>query len=192
MPSKIRDRILENAIHCFAAHGYSGCSTKSISVRADVTEGSLFRLFGSKEKLFTEALGRVRAENMLPQREFERLLDAGNLEEGIQGAFAAFYKKISPDAVRMVKFAVLERGGRAMDDLAPVYNERIKAVARRLRKGIATGEVRKDIDVTVAASAIYYAARNLAFDLLIPRRPKAEQLAVLSKFIDLWLHGVLH
>jgi AcrR family transcriptional regulator len=56
MPSKIRDRILANAIRCFAAHGYAGSSTKEIANRADVTEGSLFRLFISKDKLFTEAV----------------------------------------------------------------------------------------------------------------------------------------
>lgn len=59
MASKIRERILTHAIRCFAAHGYSGCSTKEIAERADVTEGSLFRLYSSKEKLFSEALALV-------------------------------------------------------------------------------------------------------------------------------------
>lgn len=56
MASKIRQRIVSNAVRCFAARGYSGCSTKEIAQRANVTEGSLFRLCSSKEKLFTEAL----------------------------------------------------------------------------------------------------------------------------------------
>jgi AcrR family transcriptional regulator len=56
MASKIRDRIVSNAVRCFALKGYHGCSTKDIAARADVTEGSLFRLFASKEKLFGEAL----------------------------------------------------------------------------------------------------------------------------------------
>lgn len=59
MASKIRDRILTHATRCFAAHGYSGSSTKEIAARADVTEGSLFRLYQSKDKLFTEALTQV-------------------------------------------------------------------------------------------------------------------------------------
>jgi AcrR family transcriptional regulator len=56
MASKIRDRIITHAIRCFADDGYSGCSTKRIAEKANVTEGSLFRLCISKEKLFTEAL----------------------------------------------------------------------------------------------------------------------------------------
>jgi AcrR family transcriptional regulator len=56
MPSKIRKQIVEQAVRCFARHGYHGATTKKIAKRADVTEGSLFRLFISKDKLFTEAL----------------------------------------------------------------------------------------------------------------------------------------
>jgi AcrR family transcriptional regulator len=59
MASKIRERILTHAVRCFAAHGYAGSSTKEIAGRADVTEGSLFRLYSSKEKLFSEALALV-------------------------------------------------------------------------------------------------------------------------------------
>jgi len=56
MASKIRDRIIAHALRCFARRGFAGCSTKEIAASAKVTEGSLFRLFTSKEKLFTEAL----------------------------------------------------------------------------------------------------------------------------------------
>jgi AcrR family transcriptional regulator len=56
MASKIRDRIVLASIRRFASNGYHGTSTKDIAVFANVTEGSLFRLFRSKEQLFTEAL----------------------------------------------------------------------------------------------------------------------------------------
>jgi AcrR family transcriptional regulator len=59
MASKIRNKIIDHAIICFACTGFSGCSTKEIAKRADVTEGSLFRLFGSKQQLFHESLERV-------------------------------------------------------------------------------------------------------------------------------------
>jgi AcrR family transcriptional regulator len=64
MASKIRDRILTHAIRCFAKNGYAGCSTKEIAERADVTEGSLFRLYCSKERLFGEALSLVLASKV--------------------------------------------------------------------------------------------------------------------------------
>lgn len=82
MASKIRDRIVDNAVRCFARVGYSGCSTKEIATKANVTEGSLFRLCVSKEKLFTEAL---------------------------TAALAA--KTIRPMHLRIVAFALLESRG---------------------------------------------------------------------------------
>lgn len=55
MASKIRQRLLTAATESFAGHGYHGVSTKQIAELADVTEGSLFRIFRSKKALFTEA-----------------------------------------------------------------------------------------------------------------------------------------
>jgi len=82
MASKIRSRILAAAAECFARSGYYGCSTKEIAARADVTEGSLFRLCVSKDKLFTEAL-----------------------------ALALAAKNTRPVELRLALFAVLERKG---------------------------------------------------------------------------------
>jgi AcrR family transcriptional regulator len=56
MASKIREKILSHALRCFASRGYAGSSTMQISQSANVSEHSLFRLFGSKERLFDEAL----------------------------------------------------------------------------------------------------------------------------------------
>lgn len=79
MASKIRDRIVSNAVQCFAAHGYSGCSTKEIARRADVTEGSLFRLCESKDKLFAEALGLALTAKKV-RRSHQRIIAFAMLE----------------------------------------------------------------------------------------------------------------
>jgi AcrR family transcriptional regulator len=57
--SKIRERILTTAARCFARRGFCGTSTKEVADLADVTEGSLFRLFNSKDQLCAESLGLV-------------------------------------------------------------------------------------------------------------------------------------
>jgi len=82
MASKIRDRIVTNAVQCFSLKGYHGCSTKDIAERANVTEGSLFRLCSSKEQLFNEAL-----------------------------SVALHTKKIRKPQLRMIAFAMLEGKG---------------------------------------------------------------------------------
>lgn len=74
MASKIRERILTHAIRCFATYGYAGTSTKMIAEKANVTEGSLFRLYSSKQKLFNEALEVVLSSKPPTRRMYVRFM----------------------------------------------------------------------------------------------------------------------
>ena len=76
MPSKIRSRIVIAAVECFARRGYHGCSTKEIALRADVTEGSLFRLCISKDNLFAEALALAMSAERIHSTELRLILFA--------------------------------------------------------------------------------------------------------------------
>ncbi len=51
-----RRLLLESARALFAEHGYAGTSTREIARAASVTEPMIFRHFGSKAKLFEEAV----------------------------------------------------------------------------------------------------------------------------------------
>jgi AcrR family transcriptional regulator len=52
---EVRKLILEAAVHCFARKGLDGTTTADIAAECGVSESVLFRHFGSKAKLFTEA-----------------------------------------------------------------------------------------------------------------------------------------
>lgn len=65
MASKIREKILSHALRRFASCGYAGSSTRDISQSANVSEHSLFRLFGSKEILFDEALSHALSRSTM-------------------------------------------------------------------------------------------------------------------------------
>lgn len=49
-----KDRILEASLELFSARGYSAVTTKAIAEAAKVNEVTVFRLFGSKDRLFRE------------------------------------------------------------------------------------------------------------------------------------------
>jgi AcrR family transcriptional regulator len=51
-PSKLRGQITRAAHELFSTRGYRGVTTKEISLRAGVSEPTLFRLFGSKAGLY--------------------------------------------------------------------------------------------------------------------------------------------
>jgi AcrR family transcriptional regulator len=53
-----RDEILEAALHEFAAHGLDGASTDAIAKAAGISQPYVFRLFGTKKKLFMASVER--------------------------------------------------------------------------------------------------------------------------------------
>ena len=53
-----RQRLLDAALELFCRDGYDGVSTRAIAKKANVNEVTLFRLFGSKEKVLLSILDR--------------------------------------------------------------------------------------------------------------------------------------
>ena len=58
----VRDLLLDAAARVYAESGYRGATTRRIAEAAGVNEITLFRHFGSKEALLTEAVARAGAE----------------------------------------------------------------------------------------------------------------------------------
>jgi AcrR family transcriptional regulator len=54
--SDVRQRIIKAASEVFAANGYARTTTRSLATAAGITEVTLFRHFGNKEKLFTAVI----------------------------------------------------------------------------------------------------------------------------------------
>jgi AcrR family transcriptional regulator len=54
-----RDSVLNAAVVEFAAYGLYGASTEAIAERAGISQPYIFRLFGTKQELFREAVERV-------------------------------------------------------------------------------------------------------------------------------------
>jgi len=67
------ERLLEATLRLISERGYLGATTREIAQEAGVTELTLFRHFGSKEKLFEEVLNRYtflpRLRKLLPELE---------------------------------------------------------------------------------------------------------------------------
>ncbi|MDA8098031.1 MAG: TetR/AcrR family transcriptional regulator [Nitrospiraceae bacterium] len=77
-----KDRIIDAATLLVSEKGYLGATTREIASRAGVTELTLFRHFGSKERLFEALLGR---QMFLPRlKEIMPKVDALSYEEGLQ------------------------------------------------------------------------------------------------------------
>lgn len=67
-----RSRLMDVALRLFSENGYYQTTTKQIAQEADVNELTLFRHFGTKEKLFQETTAHY-VEEMNIKSEIERL-----------------------------------------------------------------------------------------------------------------------
>jgi TetR/AcrR family transcriptional repressor of uid operon len=186
MGSKIRVRILTTATQCFADNGFHGCSTKEIAAKANVTEGSLFRLFESKDKLFEEALSSSLAA-LLPQNDFRERLSNPDFRAAILDACSAMYAKTSRQAVRLATYAFLEERGGLAERIEPHLAARISAIASRIRAAVKSREVRKDVNPKDAARMLLLNLFLLRLHSLLMRR--ADDCSV-GHTVEIWLHEI--
>ncbi len=74
MPSSnTKERILEATLKLISEKGYLGTTTREIAQESGITELTLYRHFGSKERLFEEVLNKYtflpRLRDLLPELE---------------------------------------------------------------------------------------------------------------------------
>src|SRR5258705_3760350 len=53
-----REAILREGMRCFAAHGFSGTTTREIAAGVGITEAALYRYFPNKESLYAAIIAR--------------------------------------------------------------------------------------------------------------------------------------
>jgi AcrR family transcriptional regulator len=160
LPSKIDGKILEAAERVFSEHGYYGTTTKEIAVAADVTEGSIFRLFKSKENLFAEVLNRS-ASRQMPVKEFRALLEReGSFEENVQNAVRRWYTTAELSYVRLACFTLLFSPKLTKEILNPRGKELVRALATAIDRHRGRRPVSKTAIVT---------AQQLMYGLVLKR-----------------------
>jgi AcrR family transcriptional regulator len=195
MASKVAERILAAAIESFAESGFHGSTTKEICTRADYTEGSLFRLFGSKEKLFEAAL-RKSLDLRMSNDELGRILENDpNFERGLRKAMLEFFDRLDDRYVRLASFAMLERPEIARELLFDLPATVTRVIARTIELEVLRGSLRKDLDPIPAALQIWGSLWHLAFisPIATPAfkvHSKEARRGAVKNFVEIWFHGV--
>lgn len=194
MSSKLTARLLQAATDCFAESGFHGCTTKEISARADCTEGSLFRLFGSKEKLFEAALLDVFQSGRMSNAELARILENDqNFERGIRKGMLEFFDQISDQYLRLVSFALLERPVLIHEHILDASFS--KVVAHTIEREIYRGTLRDDIKAHTLALALVSGLWHIALASRITApdfgdKSREARRATVKNFVEIWFHGV--
>ncbi|WP_327087256.1 TetR/AcrR family transcriptional regulator [Nonomuraea sp. NBC_01738] len=181
-----RMKVFGAAMELIAEQGYSATTVEAIAERAGVAKGTVFYNFGSKEALFGALLefsiGRLAealAEAAVGETAVEKL-DAVVLGQ------LRFFEQYGPFA----RVLLAEMGRTAWLDAVTQLRARALGVyAGVMREAVAAGEVRADLDVETAATAVFGMVLTVSIErrVLHPERPIEDTHATLA---DL-LHGRL-
>ncbi|HET9180581.1 MAG TPA: helix-turn-helix domain-containing protein [Candidatus Angelobacter sp.] len=189
MTSKIQGPILEIAIELFAIHGYAGVGIRDIAAAANVTPGSIFRLFESKESLFEEALKTVVYRSLAPG-DFQKLLqaEADEFPLLVHRAIRRWYSSLSPQSARLLMHAALSENAEWREIASVRIAEIANILAHTIRKEARKSKVR-NLDAVAASRTLILALANLRGTHSLLGTKEKEGDAV-SKMILQWIHGL--
>ena len=194
MPPKkdTKTKILDAALELFSEKGFKATTTKIIAEKAEVNEVTLFRYFGSKEKLFFAVVDRMTMDRMdLLQMELdpsENMVD----ELAMIGSFMA---KSMVEKASFFRLIVLEidRYPELWDRIGTVPMAAIDMLGQYFDKAKEKGLVRKDVDTEVMAVSFFsfifrilVASAFLGDDLFM----KKDRDESMRDFAEIFVNGV--
>ncbi len=178
-----RQRILAGARLCFGRDGFAGATVGAIAKEAGVSNGLLYQFFESKDRLLQVVLEDVVRDwvRALVPREVEGATAAETLE-GMFRRSVEFCRShpLLPALLRGESGLKLERVSSAGADRVQPHRDLVAAI---LRRGIAAGEFRADLDVPSVADLICqlqsdYSSRAYRRDPQFPDSPEIIDAAV--------------
>ena len=184
----VRGRIVREATRLFAAKGYGATSVREVVEAAGVTKPMLYYYFKSKEALFLEVVHKhlddlttlVEDAVSAPGTVRERL--ARFLDRYLDGALE------NVDAVRLL-MTVLHptHDDRPQVDVMTIHLRKVELLGSLVSEGIASGELRADLDPQAAVLAFIGMVNLYVLAQLhgLPADPGRR-----AQLLGIFLHGV--
>ncbi|WLI87940.1 TetR family transcriptional regulator [Massilia sp. R2A-15] len=156
-----RDSILDAAEQLFVKQGVSGTTLQHIATAAGVTRGAIYWHFLDKGAMFNAMMERVK----MPLEAARQLLDEANAADPLEALrehmLCVFRVTVDdPQARRVFEIATLKM--EFVDELNAVRERRkqnqelwMARTEARIRDGIASGQVKADVDATAVALGLW-------------------------------------
>lgn len=131
MGSRVKPRIINAAIALFGRYGFYGATTLELAKEARVIEGSLYRIFVTKEKLYEEALDCVVRGSTDALARFVLTLYTSDSKgqafpDLVTAAVHCWYSSLTQDAARLMLQAAISDKKRYAHALSP--NDQLKGI----------------------------------------------------------------
>jgi AcrR family transcriptional regulator len=192
-PSNTKELLLQATLKLISEKGYVGATTREIAQQAGVTELTLFRHFGSKEKLFEELL---QSHTFLPKlRELLPELDSLSYEEALTLIATRFLLSLK-DRKSMVKIMYSELTIYP-DKIKLLYNQFIDDIRGTLASYFKTLQKKdrlRNVSPDTAARMFlgvlfaYFRAEEIMKDGGMTKKKMDQQIA---EFVDIFMRGTM-
>ncbi|MBY6239606.1 TetR/AcrR family transcriptional regulator [Methylosinus sp. Sm6] len=155
-----REEALETALQLFWRHGYEGASVADLTAAMGVTPPSLYTAFGSKERLYQEALDRYGASygSFTARALAEEPTARQAVERILQESVAVYSEGPAPRGCMLASGAVTcaPEHTKVAADLSRRRLAAISAIKARFDRAVIEGELAPSTDTE--ALAAFYAA----------------------------------
>lgn len=188
-----RQKIYETADRMFATRSYSEISVNAIIQNAGVSKGAFYFHFASKDALFTTLIHdyviRLDADYQAYLDTFPEDAPAGYILRELVGKIAELItQEVGFDKIKTVYKAQLTSDYDT--SMVSSYSRQIYPMfSRVLKRGIARGEFRADIQPDAAARQMMMALRGITYEWCI-RYPNFDYKAQALSLFELLLKGV--
>lgn len=152
-----REEALQRAMEVFWALGYEGATLEDLQIAmGGITAPSFYAAFGSKEKLFLEAVELYRRTvGILPMDALTQSATArAAIEAMLRAAVDCFCRRDKPHGCLIVLGTMncSHASSRVQKHLFTLRLQRGEQIKRRLERGVAEGDLPADADVPTLAS----------------------------------------
>jgi AcrR family transcriptional regulator len=156
--------IIEAALELFAEKGPDGLCVEAVAARAGVGKATVYRRWRNKEDLLLAALGSLKSPLPHP--------DTGSVRDDLI-ALVTVMSQDAVDPARTRQYTLLLGEGEKYPRLMARYAETVVEPRRDvirsvLRRGIANGQVRDDLDIEVAMLTLTGAAMSRGRCEIVP------------------------
>jgi AcrR family transcriptional regulator len=194
MASKVQPNILAAGIELFSDFGYYGVTTRDLAKKAKTTEGSIYRLFGSKETLFEEALKSVIDRSLDPAQFLLVLFEkeqAGkqNFASVLTTVLRRWYASLPQKSARLLTQAYFVKAKLRHGSPSPYapVDKIIDILATAIAREQKVHSAR--VNAKVAATAIILTLLHFKITSATSCNTKQEGETV-EAFVELWLQGL--
>ncbi len=190
-----RDTLLKTALVVFSQKGFTATTLEDVAKRAGVTRGAIYWHFGSKIEMYNALLDQYasRGSDIVRQATAE----GGSLPEILTRVFVRLLCAVEedPNLRSMMELSLFKTERSA--DLAASQQQQIEntrallgALAWAIRKGIAAGDLRSDLDpVEIARAFLAFQDGAVRLWLLDPTAFSLKDSA--PALAEIFLHGAL-